>query len=86
MLQWSLYQEVGLLRDMSDRAKEFMQRIWDARNSGADTEEKLVSVILSLTGDYVKSYNAQNNLVVLDKNELIQLSNEIANLGNQVST
>jgi hypothetical protein len=65
---------------MSDRAKEFMQRVWDSRNSGADTEEKLVSAILSLTGDYVRAYTAQNDLIVLDKNELIDLSNEIANL------
>jgi hypothetical protein len=71
---------------MSDRAKEFMQRIWDSRNSGADTEEKLVSAILSLTGDYVRSYNAQNNLQVLDREDLNQLSNEISNLGNEVTT
>jgi hypothetical protein len=70
---------------MSDRAKEFMQRIWDSRNSGADTEEKLVSVILSLTGDYVRSYSAQNNLQVLDRDDLNQLSNEISNLGNEVA-
>jgi hypothetical protein len=70
---------------MSDRAKEFMQRIWDSRNSGADTEEKLVSVILSLTGDYVRTYSAQNNLVVLDRDDLNQLSNEISNLGNEVT-
>jgi hypothetical protein len=67
---------------MSDRAKEFMQRIWDSRNSGADTEEKLVSAILSLTGDYVRTYSAQNNLQVLDRDDLNQLSNEISNLGN----
>jgi hypothetical protein len=70
---------------MSDRAKEFMQRIWDSRNSGADTEEKLVSAILSLTGDYVRSYSAQNNLQVLDRDDLNQLSNEISNLGNEVT-
>jgi hypothetical protein len=65
---------------MSDRAKEFMQRVWDSRNSGADTEEKLVSAILSLTGDYVRTYSAQNNLQVLDREDLNQLSNEISNL------
>lgn len=70
---------------MTDRAKEFMQRVWDARNNGADTEEKLVGAILSLTGDYVKSYTAQNNLQVLDRNELIDLSNEISNLGNEIT-
>lgn len=71
---------------MTDRAKEFMQRVWDARNNGADTEEKLVGAILSLTGNYVRCYNAQNNLQVLDRNELIDLSNEISNLGNEISS
>ena len=70
---------------MTDRAKEFMQRVWDSRNSGANTEEKLVSAILSLTGDYVRSYSAQNNLQVLDREDLNQLSNEISNLGNEVT-
>jgi len=70
---------------MSDRAQEFMSRVWQARNNGADTESKLVSAILSLSGDYVKNYTAQNNLIVLDRQDLIQLSNEISNLGNQVS-
>lgn len=71
---------------MTDRAQEFMNRVWEARNNGADTESKLVSAILSLSVDYVTTYNAQNNLVVLDKNELIQLSNEISNLSNKVTT
>ena len=71
---------------MTERAKEFMDQIWKARNNGADTESKLVSAILSLAGEYVIAYNAQNNLVVLDKNDLIQLSNEISNLGNEFST
>ena len=71
---------------MSDRAVEFMQRIWEARNNGADTETKLVSAILSLSGDYVRSYNTQNNLIVLDKNDLIELSNEISSICNEVTT
>jgi hypothetical protein len=63
---------------MSDRAKEFMNLVWDQRNNqGADTEEKLVSAILSLTAEYVKSYSAQNNLTVLDKNDLLQLAEEL---------
>ena len=65
---------------MTDRAKEFMQRIWDSRNSGADTEEKLVSAILSLTGDYVRTYSTQDSKIVLDKNDLINLSIEIASM------
>jgi NTP pyrophosphatase (non-canonical NTP hydrolase) len=71
---------------VTDRAKEFMKRIWDARDNGADTEEKLVSAILSLTGEYVMAYTAQNDLIVLDKNDLNQLSNEVANLGNEVAS
>lgn len=64
---------------MTDRAKKFMQQVWDARNNGADTEEKLVGAILSLTKEHVKFYTAQNNLIVLDRNDLIELSNEISN-------
>ena len=70
---------------MSDRAQEFMKRVWDARNAGADTESKLVSSILSLSSDYVRSYTAQNDLIVLDRNDLTELSNEIANLSNEIS-
>jgi hypothetical protein len=63
---------------MSDRAKEFMSFVWDQRNNqGADTEEKLVAAILSIAAEYVKSYTAQNDLIVLDKNDLLQLAQEI---------
>lgn len=62
---------------MSDRANEFMKRVWDYCDNGADTEEKLVSAILNLASEYVKNYQAQNNLTVLDKNDLLELSNEI---------
>jgi hypothetical protein len=65
---------------MTDRAKEFMEQVWNKRDNGSDTEEKLVSSILSLAGEYIKSYNAQNNIIVLDKNDLDELSNEISNL------
>jgi hypothetical protein len=59
-----------------------MAKIWDERNSGADTEEKLVSAILKLIADEVKFYNAQNNLVVLDKNDLLNLANELCESEN----
>ncbi len=63
---------------MSDRANEFMSFVWDQRNNqGADTEEKLVAAILSLAADYVRSYNAQNGKVVLDKEDLLQLVEEL---------
>lgn len=65
---------------MSDRAKEFMKRVWEKREDDADTEEKLVGAILSLSTEYVKFYNSQNGLTVLDKTDLIELSTEIINL------
>ena len=62
------------------RAKEFMSSVWEQRNNqGADTEEKLVAAILSLASNYVKSYTAQGDLIVLDKNDLLQLAEEIKN-------
>ena len=62
------------------RANEFMSFVWDQRNhQGADTEEKLVAAILSLAAEYVRSYTAQNDLIVLDKQDLLQLAEEIRN-------
>jgi len=63
---------------MTDRAQEFMNAVWEARNNqGADTEEKLVSTILKLAAETVQWYNAQNDLVVLDKNDMLQLAEEL---------
>lgn len=63
---------------MSDRAKEFMSFVWDQRNNqGADTEEKLVSAILQVAAETVRFYNAQNDMIVLDKQDLLQLAQEI---------
>jgi len=62
---------------MTDRSQEFMNAVWQLRNNGADTEEKLVAAILSLAAENVKSYNAQNDMVVLDKNDMLQLAEEI---------
>jgi hypothetical protein len=63
---------------MNERAKEFMSAVWEQRtNQGADTEEKLVAAILSLASDYVISYTAQNDLIVLDKNDMLQLAEEL---------
>ncbi len=65
---------------MTERANEFMSFVWDQRNhQGADTEEKLVAAILSLAAEYVRSYTAQNDLIVLDKQDLLQLAEEIKN-------
>jgi hypothetical protein len=63
---------------MSERSQEFMNAVWDCRNNqGADTEEKLVSAILQIAAETVMSYNAQNDLIVLDKNDILQLAQEI---------
>jgi len=62
---------------MTDRSQAFMNAIWEHRNNGADTEEKLVSAILQVAAETVKYYNAQNDMVVLDKNDLLQLAEEL---------
>ena len=63
---------------MSERSQEFMNAVWDCRNNqGADTEEKLVSAILQVAAETVRSYTAQNDLIVLDKNDMLQLAQEI---------
>jgi len=63
---------------MTERSENFMKAIWDCRNNqGADTEEKLVSAILQVAAETVRSYNAQDNLIVLDKNDMLQLAQEI---------
>jgi hypothetical protein len=55
-----------------------MNAIWDCRNNqGADTEEKLVSAILQVAAETVRSYTAQNNLIVLDRDDMIQLAQEL---------
>lgn len=62
------------------RANEFMNKVWEARNSGADTEQKLVSEILKLAAETVTFFTAQsngNNFVVLSKEDLLSLSEEI---------
>ena len=63
---------------MSERANQFMSFVWDQRNhQGADTEEKLVAAILTLAAETVRSYTAQNDLIVLDKDDMLQLAQEI---------
>ena len=66
---------------MSERAQQVMEYIWQARNNGgADTENKLVAAILRIVSENVVNYNAQNDLIVLDKNDLLNLSSEIESL------
>jgi hypothetical protein len=65
---------------MSERAQRVMNAIWDSRNSGADTENKLTAAILRIVSEDVTAYQAQNDLVVLDKNDLLSLVSEIESL------
>lgn len=62
---------------MNERAKNLMDAIWAARNSGADTEEKLIAAVLRITAETIQFYVAQNDLIVLDKNDMLQLAQEI---------
>ncbi len=65
---------------MTERAQNFMDQIWSIRNSNSDmTEEQLLSVVLKLAVEQVTSYNAQNDMIVLDKNDLLQLAEELEN-------
>ena len=65
---------------MTERAKEFMNTIWECRNNGADTEEKLVSAVLLTASNFVRTYNAQNDLIVLDKDDLLKIAEELYEL------
>ena len=62
---------------MSERSQAFMNKIWELRNAGADTEEKLVAAILKVVAENTKSYTAQDNLVVLDKCDILELAEEL---------
>jgi len=63
---------------MTERAQNFMDQIWSIRNSNdCMTEEQLLSAVLKLAAEQVTSYNAQNDMIVLDKNNLLQLAEEL---------
>jgi hypothetical protein len=63
---------------MNERAQQVMEYIWQARNNGgADTENKLTAAILRIVAENVIGYNAQNDLLVLDRNDLLNLADEI---------
>lgn len=66
---------------MNERAQTVMNAIWDSRNNqGADTENKLIASTLRIVSEHITSYQAQNNLIVLDKNDLLNLASEIESL------
>lgn len=62
---------------MTERSQAFMNAIWEARNNGADTEEKLVAVILRLAAENIQFFTAQDGRIVLDKNDMLQLAEEL---------
>jgi len=59
---------------MSERSEILMKQIWDVN---ASTEEELVSSVLKLAVEHIQFYNAQNDMIVLDKNDLLQLAEEL---------
>lgn len=67
---------------MSERSQSFMSAVWKERNNDADTEEKLISAVLRLAAENVRSYSAQDGRIVLDKNDLLELSEELKNDSN----
>ena len=65
---------------MTERAQNFMDSVWSIRNSNPDmTEEQLLSAVLKLAAEKVTSYNAQNDMVVLDRDDLLKLAEELGN-------
>lgn len=62
---------------MTERSQAFMSKVWELRNAGADTEEKLVAAILKVVAENTKSYTAQNDMIVLDKNDILELAQEL---------
>ena len=63
---------------MSERAQNLMDQIWNIRYSNPDmTEKELVSSVLQLAVEHIQSYNAQNDMIVLDKNDLLKLAEEL---------
>ena len=66
---------------MSERAQKVMDSVWESRNGGgADTENKLTAAIVRIVSENVINYTAQNDLIVLDKNDMLNLASEIESL------
>ena len=72
--------KLGWKKIMTERAQNFMNEVWNIRNLNPDiTEAQLLSAVLKLAAEQVTSYNAQNDMIVLDKNDLLQLAEELGN-------
>ena len=65
---------------MTERSQNFMNQIWSIRNSNSDmTEEQLLSAVLRLAAEHIQFYTAHNNMVVLDRDDLLKLAEELNN-------
>ena len=65
---------------MTERSQNFMDSVWSIRNSNPDmTEKELVSSVLQLAVEHIQFYTAQNNMVVLDRDDLLKLAEELNN-------
>ena len=62
---------------MTTRSEEFMNAVWERRNNGADTEEKLVAAVLLIAAENIQYFTAQDGRIVLDKNDMLQLAEEL---------
>ena len=63
---------------MTERAQNLMDQIWNIRGLNPDmTEKELVSSVLQLAVEHIQFYNAQNDMIVLDKNDMLQLAEEL---------
>ena len=63
---------------MTERAQNLMDQIWNIRGLNPDmTEKELVSSVLQVAVEHIQSYNAQNDMIVLDKNDLLKLAEEL---------
>jgi hypothetical protein len=63
---------------MTERSQALMDQIWNIRGLNPDmTEKELVSSVLQIAVEHIQFYNAQNDMIVLDKNDLLQLAEEL---------
>ena len=62
---------------MTERSQEFISKVWEHRNNGANTEEKLVAAILLVAAENIRSYTAQNDLIVLDRDDMLKFAEEL---------
>ena len=63
---------------MTERSQALMDQIWNIRYSNPDiTEKELVSSVLQLAVEHIQFYNAQNDMIVLDKNDMLQLAEDL---------